>query len=88
MARSVVIVGLGNHTHPTTRHSIGQLVLDSLWHRITSSSSTMPRLENKHPGWVASTSHQSIDLHFFKVPSPPLLSRPRPDRVDASQRSR
>ncbi|GAA5926066.1 hypothetical protein JCM3775_005193 [Rhodotorula graminis] len=40
-ARRLVVVGLGNYTHPLTRHSVGQVLLKNLAKRAAASSSRL-----------------------------------------------
>ncbi|GAA5829917.1 hypothetical protein JCM11251_007931 [Rhodosporidiobolus azoricus] len=59
--RRLVLVGLGNYTHPLTRHSVGQLLLKNLAQRATldprfssSGSSTLQLVKHdrKHASWT------------------------------------
>ncbi|BGP15463.1 hypothetical protein JCM10213v2_003442 [Rhodosporidiobolus nylandii] len=74
--RRLVLIGLGNYTHPLTRHSIGQLLLKNLALRASSDprfrSSGSPTLSltkagggSKHSAWTT-----LITLH--DPPRPPL----------------
>lgn len=76
----ILVVGLGNLTHPLTNHSIGHLVLDAFSHRL----GVTLKEHDVHDGYYASTkspftdnSGQPWDIHLFK-PRPPmnLLGKP------------
>ncbi|GAA6058846.1 hypothetical protein JCM10212_002790 [Sporobolomyces blumeae] len=58
MFQSLVIVGLGNYTHPLTRHSVGQVLLKNLAHVAASSPNATgsPHLtlskSGRHASWT------------------------------------
>ncbi|KAI9453645.1 peptidyl-tRNA hydrolase [Russula earlei] len=76
MATRVLIVGLGNLTHPLTRHSVGQLAVDSLSTRLGVRLS----LNKSIGGYFSET---TLDIHgkpfiigLYKTSAPMNLSGP------------
>ncbi|EJF65461.1 peptidyl-tRNA hydrolase [Dichomitus squalens] len=58
-----LVVGLGNITFPTTRHSLGHFMIDVLANRLGA------HLSSERSGWAATTSvdiRQAVTLTFFK----------------------
>ncbi|KAH9054268.1 peptidyl-tRNA hydrolase [Lactarius vividus] len=76
MATRILIVGLGNLSHPFTRHSIGQLALDSLATRLGVHLSA-----DKSTGGYSSETNVDIDgrpinIALYKTMAPMNISGP------------
>ncbi|KAI8069602.1 peptidyl-tRNA hydrolase [Gongronella butleri] len=55
MTLKLLFVGLGNYTHPNTRHNVGMMVLDVL-------AKQLELVWTQHKPWKAMVAHTTLDL--------------------------
>ncbi|KAK4706164.1 peptidyl-tRNA hydrolase, PTH1 family, partial [Phenoliferia sp. Uapishka_3] len=79
--RLFVIVGLGNYTHPSTRHSVGQILLSSLAYKASqehlSTGSPTLLLNAKKAAWTSQITLPAPPQSTSDVPLKLLFVKPR-----------